>query len=82
MPPAASTLTRSPVDLWTIRFAERLRFPRVAAQHGEMLAIAHNSTGPTSAVVDSDSLKSVTHVPGTKCYPSNRLHTRRAAVGG
>jgi hypothetical protein len=34
--------------MWTIRCADRLRFPRVAAQHGEMLAFDHNSTGPTA----------------------------------
>jgi hypothetical protein len=33
------------VDLWTIGFADRLRFPRFAAQSGEMLAFAHNPTG-------------------------------------
>ncbi len=36
------------MDLWTIGFADRLRFPRFAAQSGEMLAFAHNSTGPTN----------------------------------
>jgi hypothetical protein len=34
------------MDLWTIGFADRLRFPRLAAQSGEMLAFAHNSTRP------------------------------------
>jgi hypothetical protein len=33
------------MDLWTIGFADRLRFPRFAAQSGEMLVFAHNSTG-------------------------------------
>ncbi|MGH7097839.1 MAG: hypothetical protein ACREE4_09310 [Stellaceae bacterium] len=34
------------MDLWTIGFADRLRFPRFAAQSGEMLGFAHNFTGP------------------------------------
>ena len=38
----------TPGDLWTIGFAERLCFPRLAAQSGEMLAFAHNSTGANS----------------------------------
>jgi hypothetical protein len=36
------------MDLWTIGFADWLRFPRFAAQSGEMLAFSHNSTGPTN----------------------------------
>jgi hypothetical protein len=33
------------MDLWTIGFADRLRFPRFAARSGEMLAFVHNPTG-------------------------------------
>src|SRR6266404_6304189 len=46
--PPGAVIPDRPGDLWTIRCADRLRFPRVAAQHGEMLAFAHNSTGPTA----------------------------------
>lgn len=35
-----------PMDSWTIGSADCLRFPRFAAQSEEMLAFAHNSTGP------------------------------------
>ena len=45
-----------PMDMWTIRFAERLRFPRVprvccrkeSEERGEMLAFAHIPTGPAA----------------------------------
>ena len=46
------------------RAADRLRFPRVARQHGEMLAFAHNSTGPATAANGSKN--------DEKCYPCNR----------
>ena len=33
------------MDLWAIGFADRLRFPRFAAQSGEMLAFAESARG-------------------------------------
>ncbi len=46
------------VDMWTIRFAERLRFPRVpclgrlaAVERGEMLAFAHIPTASAIAPI-------------------------------
>ena len=47
-------------DMWTIRFAERLRFPRVpclgwfaAGQRGEMLAFAYIPTDPAADLIVS-----------------------------
>jgi hypothetical protein len=39
-----------PVDMWTIGFADRLRFPRFPSQleSGEVLAFAHIPTGTTT----------------------------------
>ena len=39
-----------PVDMWTIGFADRLRFPRFASQleSGQMLAFAHIPTATTT----------------------------------
>ena len=44
--------------MWTIRFAERLRFPRVpclerlaARERGEMLAFAHIPAGPAATAM-------------------------------
>jgi len=44
--------------MWTIRFAERLRFPRVRCvgrlatwERGEMLAFAHIPAGPAAAAM-------------------------------
>ena len=47
--------------MWTIRFAERLRFPRVpsveqlaAWERGEMLAFAHIPAGPAATAMSFD----------------------------
>ena len=39
-----------PMDMWTIGFADRLRFPasRASSKSGEMLAFAHIPTGTTT----------------------------------
>jgi len=39
-----------PVDMWTIGFADRLRFPasRASSKSGQMLAFAHIPTGTTT----------------------------------
>ena len=39
-----------PVDMWTIGFADLLRFPasRASSKSGEMLAFAHIPTGTTT----------------------------------
>src|SRR6266404_8845328 len=39
-----------PVDMWTIGFADRLRFPasRASSKSGEVLAFAHIPTGTTT----------------------------------
>ena len=44
------TLEGRPMDMWTIGFADRLRFPRFRAnsEGGEMLAFAHIPTGATA----------------------------------
>jgi len=48
--------SKKAVDMWTIRFADRLRFPRdpclgrlAAWERGEMLAFAHISTASAAA---------------------------------
>ena len=48
--------SKKAVDMWTIRFADRLRFPRVpclgrpaAWERGEMLAFAHIPTASAAA---------------------------------
>ena len=52
--------TEKAVDMWTIRFAERLRFPRVpclgwlaVGERGEMLAFAHIPTAPAATPIFS-----------------------------
>ena len=44
---AAANLPARPVDMWTIGFADRLRFPasRASSEGGEMLTFAHIPTG-------------------------------------
>jgi hypothetical protein len=46
------------MDIWTIRFADRLRFPRVAClgflaanERGEILAFAYIPTVPAAALI-------------------------------
>jgi hypothetical protein len=45
----AEASEESPVDMWTIGYAERLRFPRFPKREsGEMLGFAHIPTGATT----------------------------------
>ena len=49
------------MDMWTIGFADRLRFPasRASSESGEMLAFAHILTGATADTgFDIDEVKS------------------------
>jgi hypothetical protein len=50
LPLGSESPDHKPVDMWTIGFADRLRFPRFPSQleSGEMLPFAHIPTGPAA----------------------------------
>jgi len=64
LPRARCAMSQPPVDLWTTRCADRLRFPHVPEEAGtwEMLAFATTPTGPPQPPIKNDQ----------KCYPCNR----------
>jgi hypothetical protein len=56
------------MDMWTIGFADRLRFPhfRASSESAEMLAFAHIPTGTTvNKAIDIDASKSRSVAPAT-----------------
>ena len=64
--------------MWTIRFAERLRFPRVpclgrlvARERGEMLAFAHIPTAPAAVLISACQKKTLRE--GRTMYSSKGL---------
>lgn len=63
-----------PADMWTIRFAERLRFPRVprvgrlaAWERGEMLAFAHIPAGPAATPMSIEAGEEADPDRGARC---------------
>lgn len=70
--------------MWTIRFAERLRFPRVpclarlaAWERGEMLAFAHRPAGPAATPVSWEAGEENPD-RGARCRRAARLNAAAA----
>ena len=71
--------------MWTIRFAERLRFPRVprvgrvaAWERGEMLAFAHIPAGPAATPMRIEAGEEEDPDRGARCRRAARLNAAAA----
>ena len=71
--------------MWTIRFAERLRFPRVprvgrlaAWERGEMLAFAHIPAGPAATAMSCEAVEEKDPDRGARCRRAARLNAAAA----
>jgi hypothetical protein len=82
---SSAQAVKRPADMWTIRFAERLRFPRVRClerlagwERGEMLAFAHIPAGPAATAMSFEAGQEEDPDRGACCRRARRLNAAAA----